>query len=132
VYKALDKRKNQLIALKVIKRKTLCKESIELLRSEADLLHSLKHSNIVTFKHVSIETYALNLFGIQFREIKGQIFLAMELMKGGPLTDLIKQRKASGSGFTDEESAQVMKCIFSAMEYMHSHNIVHRDLKPGK
>lgn len=56
----------------------------------------------------------------------------MELMNGGPLTDLIKQRKAEGNGFTDEESAQVMKCIFAAMEYMHSHNIVHRDLKPGK
>jgi len=41
VYKALDKRKNQLIALKVIKRKTLCKETIELLRKEADLQHSL-------------------------------------------------------------------------------------------
>ena len=25
-----------------------------------------------------------------------------------------------------------MRCIFSAMEYMHCNNIVHRDLKPGK
>jgi len=56
----------------------------------------------------------------------------MELMSAGPLTDLIKKRKEQGINFTDEESAQIMKGIFNAMEYMHSQNIVHRDLKPGK
>jgi serine/threonine protein kinase len=53
-------------------------------------------------------------------------------MKGGPLTEIIKTKKRQKSNFTDEECAQIMKCIFSAMEYMHGNNIVHRDLKPGK
>ena len=56
----------------------------------------------------------------------------MELMRAGPLTELIKQRKKENQTFTDEETSQVMRCIFNALEYLHANNIVHRDLKPGK
>jgi hypothetical protein len=42
---------------------------------------------------------------VKFREIKGKIFLGMELMRAGPLTELIKKRKKDRMNFTDEESA---------------------------
>lgn len=56
----------------------------------------------------------------------------MELMQGGQLTELIKEKKASNQKFTDEESAKIMRCILQAVAYIHSKSIVHRDLKPGK
>ena len=69
VYRAVDKETNEEIAVKVIKRKNLHKESVELLKQEAELLQSMDHKNIIKFKH--------------FKEIKGKIFLGMELMRGG-------------------------------------------------
>ena len=42
------------VVIQVIKRKNLYKDSIELLRQEAELLKSIDHPNIVQFKHVSV------------------------------------------------------------------------------
>ena len=53
VYRAIDKETNEQIAVKVIKRKTLHKEGVELLKQEANLLQEMDHKNIVKFKHVS-------------------------------------------------------------------------------
>ena len=111
VYEATDLATNELIAVKVIRRKSLTKESIEQLKEEADLLQSINHTNVIKFKHI--------------REIRGKIFLGMELMRGGSLSHLIKSRQ-----FSDEEAAKIIGCVLSAVEYLHSNNIVHRDLKP--
>ena len=54
VYQAIDKETGEQIAVKVIKRKTLHKEGVELLKQEAELLQSMDHKNIVKFKHVSL------------------------------------------------------------------------------
>lgn len=56
----------------------------------------------------------------------------MELMQGGPLTKLIKQKKRAGTQFTDDEASTIMRCILRAVAHIHSLGIVHRDLKPGK
>jgi serine/threonine protein kinase len=58
----------------------------------------------------------------------------MELVKGGRLTDLIKERFTSlntdNRRFTDKEASALMRGILSAVAYMHDKGIVHRDLKP--
>ena len=59
------------------------------------------------------------------KEIKGKIFLGMELMQEKLSTLIVKRKK-----FSDEEASQIIKCIFEAVEYIHNNNIVHRDLKP--
>ena len=64
------------------------------------------------------------------KEIGGKIFVGMELMEGGRLSDLIYQRKQSKNGFTDEEGSLIIKAILQATDYLHSQGIVHRDLKP--
>jgi len=56
VYQAIDKETEELIAVKVIKRKILHKEGVELIKQEANLLQEMDHSNIVRFKHVSGNT----------------------------------------------------------------------------
>ena len=43
VYRAVDKETNEQIAVKVIKRKTLQKEGVQLLKQEAELLQSMDH-----------------------------------------------------------------------------------------
>ena len=74
-------------------------------------MQSIDHANVIKFKHI--------------REIRGKIFLGMELMRGGSLSQHIKSKQ-----FSDEEAAKIIGCVLSAVEYLHSHNIVHRDLKP--
>ena len=56
----------------------------------------------------------------------------MELMKGGQLSELIKEKRNRKEKFTDEEASTIMRCIIQAVAYIHSLGIVHRDLKPGK
>lgn len=56
----------------------------------------------------------------------------MELLEGGRLTDLIRERfKSENSKFSDREASTMIKGILSAVAYMHEKGIVHRDLKPG-
>lgn len=56
----------------------------------------------------------------------------MELLRGGQLSNLIKEKKNNNEKFTDEEASTIMRCVFQAVSYIHSLGIVHRDLKPGK
>lgn len=60
-------------------------EEVDLLKTEAELLRSMDHPNIVKFKHVR----SCFLF-IQIREVGGKIFLGMELLTGGMLSKLIE------------------------------------------
>jgi serine/threonine protein kinase len=56
----------------------------------------------------------------------------MELLAGGRLSTLIKEKRRKMSKFSDAESSSIMRCILQATEYIHMNGIVHRDLKPGK
>ena len=55
VYSAEDIKSKELIAVKVIKRKTLNPQSVQLLKKESELLQSIEHENVVGFKHVSFK-----------------------------------------------------------------------------
>ena len=55
----------------------------------------------------------------------------MELVTGGRLTDVIKEKFEQNGKFTDNEASSLMRGILQAVSYMHEKNIVHRDLKPG-
>ena len=51
----------------------------------------------------------------------------MEYCGGVDLFDKIVKNKDS---FSEQKAAQIMKCLFLAINHCHSLNIAHRDLKP--
>lgn len=80
---------------------------------EARTLSKLNHPNIV---------HVLDLF-----EENNTAYYVMEYLDGGSLDKLI----ANKNGLTIVESAELIKQIASALEYMHSHKMLHLDLKPA-
>jgi Flp pilus assembly protein TadD len=57
----------------------------------------------------------------------GRPFLAMKLIKGRTLDDLLEDRAAPGT----PNLAAVFEGVCQAVGYAHAHGVVHRDLKPG-
>lgn len=57
----------------------------------------------------------------------GELFIAMELLLGRPLSRLI----SAGGPFTGERTVHVAMQICRALREAHNKGIIHRDLKPG-
>jgi calcium-dependent protein kinase len=81
-------------------------------KTEFDLLRTLDHPNIVRV----IETFETSL----------KCYLVLECCEGGELFDYITARGT----LTEAEAARIMRQLFSAVSFVHSHQICHRDLKP--
>jgi serine/threonine protein kinase len=86
-------------------------------KEEARILENLNHPNVVLFKKVC--------------ETETRILIAMELVKGGSLADLIKSKKAAKEILSEKEISTIVKSMFQGLAYIHGKNIVHRDIKPG-
>lgn len=110
VVRCVNKATKQDCAVKIIS-KTDLNIDLEAAACEVQILSGLNHCNVVKFQ------------GIHHN--KHHIFLEMELLRGGTLGALLKQRR-----LRDEEAATVMRGIFRAVSYLHSRDILHRDLKP--
>ncbi len=80
---------------------------------EMEILKKLQHEHIVRY------------FG--GGKYKDQHYYAMELMDGGAVDDLLKQKKKFGWEQTIDIAIQVAK----ALEHAHNAGIIHRDLKPA-
>jgi serine/threonine protein kinase len=81
------------------------------MKAEAGILKSMKNDNIVNFRDV----FESNDF----------IFLVMDHISEGSLSDLIQKRK-----FNDLECSQIIKSLLLGLRYIHSKDYIHRDLKP--
>jgi serine/threonine protein kinase len=84
---------------------------------EAKVTTQLSHSNIVKV--------------IEFGEWNGHLFLAMEMLAGKSLRELIdpgggKARRQ----LTVKRTLAIMRPVLEALEYAHGLGVVHRDLKP--
>jgi len=83
---------------------------------EARLTTQLAHPNIVKV--------------VEFGKCNGRLFLAMELLSGTSLGQLINRRDNAGSRFTVKRTISIIGPVLSALEYAHALGVVHRDLKP--
>ena len=114
VFKAHDPLLNRMVAVKTISSSLGTEHELRrrFLR-EAQSAARLNHPNIITV--------------YDFGEEEGQIYMAMELLEGSDLKDLI-----SSHGLTDlDQKLDIMEQICEGLAFAHSMEVVHRDLKPG-
>merc|ERR1719334_1441795 len=97
-------------AVKIMKRDD--KWNPILFRQEYELLTQLNHPNILGYEDCYMD--------------QKNFYICTTLCKGGELFDKIKTMKK----FREDEAAQIMRSITSAIAHCHERNIVHRDLKP--
>jgi serine/threonine-protein kinase len=111
VYRAHDEQLDRDVALKVLPAQTLTDETARarLLR-EARSAAALNHPHICTVYEVG--------------EAGGQAYIAMELVEGKPLSELVPEQ-----GLPAETVLRFGSQIADALAHAHDHRIVHRDLK---
>jgi serine/threonine-protein kinase len=114
VYQATDLTLNRRVAIKELKTEAgRSPEAVQRFAREGQVASATNHPNIVTVH--SLDTS------------RGAYFLVMELMDGGNLADLLKQRRA----LSPNEAINIILPILDALASVHSRGIVHRDIKPS-
>jgi len=114
VYKAHDPVLNRFVAVKTMTGVlTADDELVERFRREAQSAARLNHVNIVTV--------------YDFGEEQGRFYMAMELLEGVDLKEVIGTR-----GLNDLwDKLDVMEQVADGLAFAHGQGVVHRDLKPA-
>ncbi|VUZ95452.1 aurora-related kinase 2, putative [Plasmodium vivax] len=114
VFKAIIKKENEHVALKVMAKDTIVSLNIERqVLKEIIIQASLKHKNILQL--------------IAYFEDRTRLFLILELANGGSIRN---KMKADAHSLPEEQVALYVYQIADALAYLHKFNIIHRDLKP--
>ncbi|CAF0805894.1 unnamed protein product [Didymodactylos carnosus] len=110
---ALDKRKNEQVAIKTIKKSRIENpHDLARIRREIDFMTGLNHPHIIKIKEVY--------------ESREKIILVIEYASGGELYDYLNRMKR----IPEAEARAIFRQIVSAVHFLHKVNqIVHRDLK---
>ncbi|XP_041839639.1 serine/threonine-protein kinase DCLK2 isoform X2 [Melanotaenia boesemani] len=98
-------------ALKIID-KAKCRGKEHLIENEVAVLRKVKHPNIIML--------------IEEVDTPAELYLVMELVKGGDLFDAI----TSSAKYTERDAGVMVYNLAGALKYLHGINIVHRDIKP--
>ncbi len=112
IFVAEDTRLDRRVALKVLPPNAVADgEKLQRFRTEAKAVAAMNHPNIVT------------VYGVE--EVRGIHFIAMELVDGKTLRELIKH-----GGLALEEFLRIAQQLTEAVAFAHNAGITHRDLKP--
>ncbi|XP_068444631.1 serine/threonine-protein kinase DCLK2 isoform X2 [Clinocottus analis] len=98
-------------ALKIID-KAKCSGKEHLIENEVAVLRKVKHPNIIML--------------IEEVDTPSELYLVMELVKGGDLFDAI----TTSAKYTERDACVMVYNLAGALKYLHSTSIVHRDIKP--
>ena len=114
VWKAYDSVLRRYVALKLLNPSFgRTQELRERFHREARAAAALQHPNIVT-------VYDLG-------ESDGQLFIAMELVEGRDLSDLIAER----APLPLEHKLDLVIELLQGLDYAHARGVIHRDIKPS-
>lgn len=112
VYRAVQEPLGREVALKVIAPALATDaDAVERFRREAKAASSLSHPHIVTV--------------FDFGADGGQLFIAMELITGEGLDDVVKRGPMPA-----RRAIPILRSVSTALAEAHARGIVHRDLKP--
>ena len=112
VYRATRKSDGADVALKKIFVKNE-EKMLPALENEISMMYTSSHRNIVNFYSAHRDSESL--------------WIAMELMAGGNLTDLLEL--PSARTFTEPQIAYICKNILAGLAYLHGKGRIHRDVK---
>lgn len=114
VYRAYDQVQGRTVALKLLLPGADDKAYTRF-RNEAMTAGALRHPHIVRILQIGTAP-------------QGEVaYIAMELVEGDSLADLLRQR----GRLRPEESANLLEPIARALAVAHRHGVIHRDVKPG-
>jgi serine/threonine protein kinase/Tfp pilus assembly protein PilF len=113
VYRVMDKKINEEVALKLIRPEIVDKKAIERFGDELKFARKIAHRNVC-------KTYDLD-------EEDGTHYITMEYIPGEDLKSMIKMTRQLGV----RTSVIIAKQVCEGLAEAHRHGIVHRDLKPG-
>ena len=118
VYRAEQLATGKAVALKLLHPEFVgVDQVVQRFEREAKVTNHLSHPHIVNV--------------IELGEWNGRLFLAMELLGGRTLAEVIVRDGAkSGGRLTIKRTLAIMRSVFDALEYLHDAGVVHRDLKP--
>jgi serine/threonine protein kinase len=111
VYKALDKRDGQIVAIKVLEIES---DDAAELQKEINILRECDDENIVAYKG-SFEKEA-------------HVWIAMEYCSGGSICDLMSICEKT---LSEEQIQVVLKFALRGLAYLHKQKKIHRDIKSG-
>uniref|UniRef100_A0A3B3UYY5 Serine/threonine-protein kinase DCLK2 n=1 Tax=Poecilia latipinna TaxID=48699 RepID=A0A3B3UYY5_9TELE len=111
VKECVERSTGQEFALKIIDKARCCGKE-HLIENEVAVLRRVRHPSIIQL--------------IEVDETPTQLFLVMELVKGGDLFDAI----TSSTKYSERDASAMVFNLAGAIKYLHRMNIVHRDIKP--
>ncbi|KAF6724489.1 Serine/threonine-protein kinase DCLK2 [Oryzias melastigma] len=111
VKECVERATGQEFALKIIDKARCCGKE-HLIENEVAVLRRVRHPSIIQL--------------IEVDETPTQLFLVMELVKGGDLFDAI----TSSTKYSERDASAMVYNLAGAIKYLHRMNIVHRDIKP--
>ena len=109
----MEKKTKERVAIKIIKKEKTKDSDIELVRTEIDIMKLCHHPNVVRL--------------LDHFENGEYIFIVMEYIRGGNLTDYMNHKKFN---ISEKRAAEIIYQISIGVKYLHKYGIIHRDLKP--
>ena len=110
-YEVINNENNEKYACKIIPKKSLQEDAKKSLINGIKIHESMKHPNIISFKH--------------YFEDSENVYLLFEFFKNGTLDGLLKRRKR----LSELEVQFYILRLIEALKYLHKNKFIHRNLK---